>query len=122
MFSRNYYKISMLLLISMSFFSFGLNAQVRKEVKMAKAEKVKSYDEVVLDLKMNDEKAAKQAIRWNSVKNFLLTEDGNFVPYNPSGSSANQTNNQVLAATPVNCAKIPCPDIFKPEVVCWECH
>jgi len=122
MFADKFYKISIVLLISMSFFSFGLNAQVRKEAKMMKAEKIKSYDEVVSDLKQDNEKAAKQLISWKTASNFLLTEEGNFVPYNPSGKNANQSTNQVLSATPVNCAKIPCPDIFKPNVVCCECH
>ncbi|CAL65012.1 hypothetical protein [Christiangramia forsetii] len=122
MFIGKFYKISMLLLILMSFFSFGLNAQVRKELKMTKAEKVKTYDEVVSDLQKNNKEAAKQLVSWKTAKNFLLTKEGNFIPYYPSGSGINQSDNQVLSATPVNCAKIPCPDIFKPDVVCWECH
>ena len=42
---------------------------------------------------------------------------GQKLPRAGSGSNSGQTN---LAAD-INCAQVPCPDVFAPGVVCWKC-
>jgi hypothetical protein len=122
MFKGKSYSIVVVLFFVMGFFSLEANAQERNDVKILKTQKVKTYDVVIAELNSKDEKAAKQALRWNKAKNFVLNEEGNFLPYFPARSGASNSNPQDLTASGGNCAKIKCPDIFKPDMVCWECH
>ena len=42
---------------------------------------------------------------------------GQSLPRAGSGSNSGQTN----LAQDINCAQVPCPDVFMPGVTCWKC-
>ncbi|MCM8568643.1 hypothetical protein NE848_04585 [Gramella jeungdoensis] len=115
-------RIGILLVGFMIISSAGLNAQVTKKVRAAKKTEVKSYEVVVSDLESEDPAAAQQALKWKTAKNFMLTKEGNFIPYLPTREGSDSESKDDISAAPVNCVKISCPEGFKPEVVCWECH
>lgn len=114
-------------LVVFAFASFNMNAQQVTDVKMVKTERastdrVSTFDKVIADLKKSNKKAAAQAMSWQKSRNFKLNSEGNFIPYTPVRKGGNQSVDGNLAASPTNCAKIKCPEVFSPDVVCWECH
>jgi hypothetical protein len=108
-------------------FLFGISnsvqAQNRPVRAVAKTTTVKPLDAKTLKL---DSKAARNLSRWKKAKHMELLENGNFTPMkNPQAST---TGGSLPGGMPTsfadgtNCAKIECPDVFGPDVTCWECH
>ena len=98
-----------------------LNAQQVKRAKIVKSEKVKPLNARTLRLSSS---ASKILTRWKNAKHMELLKSGHFVPMqNPTSTSSNLPSGMPTSfADGTNCAKIECPDVFGPDVTCWECH
>lgn len=104
-----------------------LSAQVqRAQLATADSKSIKPLDAKVLKL---DRQGAAVLSTWVKAKEMMLLSSGHFVPLKYKSPQAQSASGSLPGGGPnsfadggTNCAKIKCPDVFGPDVVCWECH